>query len=657
MKHVVLLGMSALVLAGAASGAAAFQDAAAAGGAKGDAGVVLNVPLSEGDRAFRAADAAAATTLARPVDDEGAGYVLHACVIVRAKDAEPVALALGAMAGPGLKIEPADPSGAALREFWLVRCASVAQACEVAAALRGVAGVEESYVDVQRPIALRDELPDDPGFVQQWHLHNTASPLFDVNIAPVWKAGFTGYGITVGVVEFGWNISHFDLLGKYHEEASQPAAGQQDHGTSVAGVIGMNAYNGLGGAGAAYSASLSRMYIGSDAATSAALAFRNDLNFVKNNSWGPSDNGRIWTMPSITAQAIADGVSMGRGGLGTVFVWASGNGGQANDRVDYDPYASNRHVIAVGAIDSQDRHSLYSEPGSSLMLVTQSDYDLGTSGDVGIYTTTGSSTYTGSFGGSSSAAPLASGVVATLLEANPNLTYRDVQHVLIRSARQCRPMDASWTVNGAGHDFSELFGFGAIDAGAALEEALAWPGIGPEVMHETAVVSVGAAIPDNNAAGLMSTVSVPESIRIERVQLVLTAPHSSLGQLRVSIVSPAGTESLLANTRTDTTSGYNGYVFTSVRHFDERSAGTWTLKVADTVAGVTGTLTSWRLRVYGSAIECPCDWDYSGERTVSDIFAFLASWFAGQGDFDGDGANQVGDIFEFLGCWFAADCP
>jgi hypothetical protein len=58
-----------------------------------------------------------------------------------------------------------------------------------------------------------------------------------------------------------------------------------------------------------------------------------------------------------------------------------------------------------------------------------------------------------------------------------------------------------------------------------------------------------------------------------------------------------------------------------------------------------------------AAPACPCDWDGSGEIGVSDIFAFLASWFAGNGDFDGVNGTQVADIFAFLNCWFSRPAP
>jgi len=53
---------------------------------------------------------------------------------------------------------------------------------------------------------------------------------------------------------------------------------------------------------------------------------------------------------------------------------------------------------------------------------------------------------------------------------------------------------------------------------------------------------------------------------------------------------------------------------------------------------------------------CRADWDQNGAIQVSDIFAFLSSWFAGQGDFDLNGWNEVPDIFAFLSEWFANNC-
>ncbi|MBX3402315.1 MAG: agmatine deiminase family protein [Phycisphaeraceae bacterium] len=51
---------------------------------------------------------------------------------------------------------------------------------------------------------------------------------------------------------------------------------------------------------------------------------------------------------------------------------------------------------------------------------------------------------------------------------------------------------------------------------------------------------------------------------------------------------------------------------------------------------------------------CPADFNLDGYATVSDIFAFLAAWFAGDDAADINGGGiAVDDIFEFLASWFA----
>ncbi|MBY0396477.1 MAG: proprotein convertase P-domain-containing protein, partial [Thermoleophilia bacterium] len=275
--------------------------------------------------------------------------------------------------------------------------------------------------------------------------------------------------------------------------------------------------------------------------------------------------------------------------------------------------------------------------------------------------TTGSSSsgagdYTSSFGGTSAAAPIASGAIALVLQANPNLTARDVQHVLIRTARRVQPDDESWALNGAGRWGSDVFGFGAIDAAAAVALAPGFVSRGPERTVASALRSPSLAIPDANLVGVSDAVVIPSNLLVERVQVVLTAPHDKAGDLRVILTSPSGTQSVLADTREDYSPGYASYTLASVRSWDERAAGTWTLRVADTSPGLTGTLASWRLIVIGAPPPCPVDYDASGTRTVADIFSFLSAWFAGLGDFNLDGATAVDDIFAFLSAWFAG-CP
>lgn len=74
-----------------------------------------------------------------------------------------------------------------------------------------------------------------------------------------------------------------------------------------------------------------------------------------------------------------------------------------------------------------------------------------------------------------------------------------------------------------------------------------------------------------------------------------------------------------------------------------------------TTSGVSGMLLAAGQKQAAPA--CPCDWDGDEQLGVPDIFAFLNSWFAGEGDFDGVDGTQVADIFAFLNCWFSRPSP
>lgn len=625
--------------------------------------ITLEIPTGDGLSNFEISTPDAPISAATRIDGAIAnaqpqrtdGFELSSRVVVRIADA---AGAQRIMARHKLALTQPDAKGPSLREFWIAEFPSVRLAAEGARALRADADVTEAYLDLKLPIADR-ALPTDPLFADQWHLVNTLRPDSDLNVEGAWNNGHTGTGVTVCILEGGWSITHPDLAPHYNAAASQPEAGFSSHGTSTAGLVASTANNGIGGVGVAYDAFLSRVYYGNLSAIAAAFAFENNLNHIKSNSWGPTDNGRLWTISSMEKAALDDAALLGRNGLGEIFVWACGNGRTSNDRADYDPYASNRHVISIGSLDSEDLVAAYSEPGASVMAVTPSSRFISGTPDRKIATTSSTNTYTTSFGGTSAAAPIAAGAIALMLDANPNLTSRDVQHILIRTARRCNPTDASWALNGAGRWTSHDFGFGAIDAAAATSLATTWTTVAPEHTWASGSIAVNLAIPDNQTAasggGVASTLSVQHRMRVERAQIVLTAPHTAVGQLRVTLTSPAGTVSTFAVPRSDLTSGqYNGYEFTSVRPWDEFSNGTWTVTLSDEASGVTGTFSQWSLRLFGTLPECPADWNASGAVTADDIFTFLDQWFVGNADANDDGTTDANDIFFFLDEWFGS---
>src|SRR5690606_22059843 len=197
-----------------------------------------------------------------------------------------------------------------------------------------------------------------------------------------------------------------------------------------------------------------------DANEASALSYQRQVIDIYNNSWGPSDSGTVLGGPGpLTSEALADSIANGRGGLGSIYVWAGGNGAEYGDNVNADGYANSRYTIAVAASTNYGTRASYSEYGSPLLVNAPSH-----GGSAAITTTAyGSTGCNTSFGGTSSAAPLVAGVVALMLEANPSLTWRDVQHILVQTAEKNAPGDSGWFNNGAGLHFNHAFGFGRVD--------------------------------------------------------------------------------------------------------------------------------------------------------------------------------------------------
>jgi subtilisin-like proprotein convertase family protein len=480
-----------------------------------------------------------------------------------------------------------------------------------------------------------------------------------VNAEAAWDAGYTGAGVVIGIVENAWQHDHPDLAANYNPEASQTGGTVSAHATSCAGVAGEVAYNGLMGAGAAYGAQLSDQIYGSDSQVATALAYRNDLNDIKSNSWGPPDVGYVYYLPSVVRTAIEESIAAGRDGLGEVFVWAAGNGGASGDRVDYDPYASSRFTIAVGAIGDADIRADYNEKGSSMLVVAHSS---GNSRK--IYTTTSGSGWTSSFGGTSAASPLAAGVIALMLEANPELTWRDVQHVLVESARKNDPNHAGWATNDGGYHVNYNYGFGAVDAGAAVTLAEDWVNVAHEVVVDTGVVPVNLEIPDNDPNGVTETASIVDDVRIETIELILNVETTFVGDLKIVLRGPSGIRSVLAEQRFgDGQDNYVDYVFTSFRHWGETSTGDWEITISDLSSPDAATWIDYRLVFYGTP---GCPGDLNGDRSIglTDLSVLLGAYGSCEGDplydpaadFINNGCIGLSDLADFLPL-YGGSCP
>ena len=476
-------------------------------------------------------------------------------------------------------------------------------------------------------------LPNDPLVTSQWHLKKTTGSSIgtDVNIETAWNypstTGSRGLGIRIGVVDDGLQTAHPDLAPNVDttndkdwnggDADPNPGTGD-DHGTACAGNAAAKGNNGIGVSGTAPDATLVGMRLIAAAVTDAqeaeAMTYLPDLIQIKTNSWGPNDTGTSLDSPGpLTVAALQNAATTGRGGKGSIILWAGGNGGDVSDNSNYDGYANSIYTIAIGATDSAGKRAYYSEPGSNLVACAPSS---GITGTLGITTVdrTGSSgyntassasggDYTNDFGGTSSATPTAAGIVALILEKNPNLGWRDVQEILIRTAVK-PPSSTGWVDNTAGFHFNHDFGAGLIDATAAINLAANWTNLPAQTSATSTRTGLATAIPNNNAAGATTTFDLSaSSIRVEQVTLKLSATHSYRGNLKVTLTSPGGMSSTLAEVHPDTNANYSNWTFSSVRNWGEISTGTWTLKVADlssTGNSTGGTLTGAELKIFGS---------------------------------------------------------
>ena len=493
---------------------------------------------------------------------------------------------------------------------------------------------KDGYIETAYPLIEKDMkpkwTPNDSLFSEQWHLQNTGQTNGgvsgeDVNITGAWN-NYRGSGVVIGIVDDGLDWEHADLDNYYADNLDYDFCGNDGdptpsyndaHGTAAAGVAAAAGNNSIGVSGAAPLASLAGLQLIScsttDVRESNALSHERQSIDIYSNSWGPSDNGNTVEAPGpLMTAAFEENIEIGRGGLGNIITWAAGNGLDDNDNSNYDGYANSRHTIAVTAVTHRGVQSWYAEPGANILVAAPSDGD-----GEGITTTDNEGNggyrngdYTDDFGGTSSATPLVSGVIALLLDANENLTYRDIQHILVQSSRKNDASDSSWSANGAGHEVSHKYGYGVVDASAAVDLAVNWNHVDEEISFLSGNLDMNdIEIPDNSNTVISDTVTVSESIKVEHVEVIVDISHNYRGDLEIILTSPQGTENILSEKHSDGGNNWNNWMFTSVHNWDEDSAGDWTISVQDKGNGDAGTFHDWELNIYGTELNPDRDGD------------------------------------------------
>lgn len=525
-------------------------------------------------------------------------------------------------------------------------------------------------------------LPSDPLLKDSWHLKNTGqksfssnagTPGLDLNVFPVWESGVLGTGVRIAVSDDGLELDHEDIYSnvlagesRNYNPASisatdpSPVLDEDNHGTSVSGIIA-GAKNNIGSVGVAPGAKLACFNFLSDGTTQSdsILIDQANGNFdIFNQSWG-SGQTAYNPMPSLYYEQLKYAATTLRNGKGAIFVKSAGNSfsiynndgsprGFGNSNID--GYDTTPFTIVTAAVNAEGTASSYSSAGSNIWISatggefgsnspaiittdrmgctkgistsssTVNSFDSGTEGN-------SNCNYTSAMNGTSSAAPSLSGVIALMLEANPNLTWRDVKIILASTARvvdqnigivhgdgsfrgpPSHVFEDGWTTNAAGFKFHNWYGFGLVDANAAVMQAKTYD-ISLLPYSETKDIAgnwlyssgtINQTIPDYSATGTQNLISVIHKITIEAVQIQVSVTHPQVGDLGFELTSPSGTKSILMNVNNGMYNNQNltNAVFLSNAFLGESSEGNWTLKVLDGWSSGAGSLINWKINIIG----------------------------------------------------------
>jgi thermitase len=343
-------------------------------------------------------------------------------------------------------------------------------------------------------------------FGEQWHLHNTGQyggiNGEDVKALQAWEITKGDSNRVVACIDDGLAYTHIDIRDNvwknpnsenpdqhgynFYDNIPNPEpiyfrppfdsmAGNDIHGTACAGVICGAGVSNQGVYGIAPQCKVLGVKIfGADDLAppfrvAEAIRYSGNHADILSCSWSSgSPNDTI-------INAIKDVTKNGRNGKGCPVFVATGN-----DYLDQIAFPSNiPETIAVGASTNQGKRSPYSNYGPEIDFLAPSS-----GGTKRIFTTDvpfenrgfnigkpgqgdPEGLYTNSFGGTSSATPLAAGIAALVLSINPSLTGEQVRHLLRRSCDKIDPTNAQYDTNG----FSIEYGYGRLNAKRALDLA------------------------------------------------------------------------------------------------------------------------------------------------------------------------------------------
>ncbi|QUM84416.1 S8 family serine peptidase [Moritella sp. 28] len=490
----------------------------------------------------------------------------------------------------------------------------------------------------------------------------------DINIGNLHKQGVKGLGVKVAVVDSGLEIKHEDLVDNilsgrsynYVTSTNDPTFTRRrgDHGTSVAGIIAARGFNNIGGRGVAPEASLIGLnYIRTqddkDWIDSHGGKRTKDA-LVINQSYGSRLKSVPRSFSLLSNQSEESWLKKvtrnNNNGRGVLFVKSAGNSFQRVSLADYSAYSKNKSlprltahnasislsnasfyntVVSALNANASDPLSSYSSTGAAVF-VSAPGGEYGRNAPAIITTDSSGCTigyarnyweltgfnkgenalnedcnYTSSFNGTSSAAPVVSGVAALIFSVDDAITWRDVRYIIAKTAKKIddefKPISVTsggkdfiaelgWITNNAGFNFHNWYGFGLIDASKAVKMAQTYikdKGLLPQLKETAFILSddvTELGIDEGAPTEKSVNITKHDDLIIEAVQVKLNIEHERNSDLSIELISPQGTRSMLLTPRSLLTEKayFKDTVLLSNAFYGEASAGTWTIKVTDT---------------------------------------------------------------------------
>ncbi len=482
---------------------------------------------------------------------------------------------------------------------------------------------------------IADGLEGDTFFDKEWHIRALGTvtnpsgvPSIignDLNLTSVYKE-YMGYNngnpVIVQIVDSGIDSKHEDLKDNMDltrslngSETGDPTPGgiYRPHGTMLAGIAAARAFNNKGVRGVAPFAKIAGsnwLVKQSLDGLAAAWYSGNGANeiAVTNSSWGT-----YFTADTFYEDIMELGVKDLRDGKGRVYVFASGNAREENADSNIQYVINNRFTLVVSALNYKNKVANYSTPGANVWVAAYGGSDSFDNGPT-IATTyisnessetwdnDSGANYTYAMAGTSAAAPMVTGAVALILEACPNLGYRDVKYIIAKTAKKVDKDNSSWLVNAANMHFSRDYGFGLIDTANAIKmckngyknlPSQQWSGIKKE----------GNWTIENSKTLNMD---IKKNLKVEWVEATIDLDAENASNYDIYLTSPSGTKILLLKNGTKIAPNFipvanwmkGGFRFSASGFLDENSLGNWTLEIVNRGSG-KAVLKSAEIKVYG----------------------------------------------------------